>query len=256
MEVTANTVSFASGKGGVGKSVVTVNLAEALAQEGHRVALVDADVGQSDSPVLLNEAPNTTVLDTVDTRRPGHAARHETARGLTLVQAARRPHQRPRIDSSALYGALDDVLERLRDDHDHVLIDAPAGTDGPVRWALDRADLGVLVVVGEPTAVADAYRLAKLLWTADPEYPLGMVVNFADDEADAHSVAERFGAITQRFVDQQPPLLGWVPFARSVRRSVSEQTPVVRSTGPAQSAFTTLAERVVHEPYAAAPALS
>lgn len=256
MEVTANTVSFASGKGGVGKSVVTVNLAEALAQEGHRVALVDADVGQSDSPVLLNEAPNTTVLDTVDTRRPAHAARHETARGLTLVQAARRPHQRPRIDASALYGALDDVLERLRDDHDHVLIDAPAGTDGPVRWALDRADLGVLVVVGEPTAVADAYRLAKLLWTADPEYPLGMVVNFADDEADAHSVAERFGAITQRFVDQQPPLLGWVPFARSVRRSVSEQTPVVRSTGPAQSAFTTLAERVVHEPYAAAPALS
>jgi flagellar biosynthesis protein FlhG len=103
--------------------------------------------------------------------------------------------------------------------------------------------------------VADAYRLVKMLWTADPDYPLGTVVNFADDEADADSVAERFDAITTRFLDQSPCRLGWVPFARSVRQSVSEQTPVVRTEGTVRTAFEALAHTVVHRQYAPAPAL-
>lgn len=255
MEVTSNTIAFASGKGGVGKSVVTVNLAETLAREGHRVALLDMDIGQSDSPVLLNEAPSTTVLDTVKASGPPQEALHETEAGLTLAQAARRPRKRPRIQGDALYAALDEMIEHLRTGHDYVLVDAPAGTEGPVRWALDRADLGALVLVGEPTAVADAYRLAKLLWTADPDYPLGVLVNFADDAADAHSIEERFEAITTRFMDQAPHMLGWIPFARSMRRSVSAQTPVVRSDGPLREAFARLARTVVREPFAPSPAL-
>jgi len=255
MEVTANTIAFASGKGGVGKSVVTVNVAETLAREGHSVALLDADVGQSDSPVLLNEAPPTTVLDTVHDAPPRRAALHDTDAGLTLVQAAARPHNRTRSADDALYTALDEILGRLRTGHDYIVIDSPAGTDGPVRWALDRADLGALVLVGEPTAVSNAYRLAKLLWTADPNYPLGVVVNFADDEADAHSIAERFEAITTRFLDQAPSMLGWIPFARAVRQSVSEQTPAVRTEGPVREAFSALARTVARRQYAPAPAL-
>lgn len=255
MEVTTNTIAFASGKGGVGKSVVTVNLAEVLARRGHSVALIDADLGHSDSHILLNEAPATTVLDTVDEAVPRRAALHETDAGITLVQAASRPHERDRTASQTLYEALDELLIHLRDEHDYVLIDSPSGTRGPVRWSLDRADLGALILVGEPTAVADAYRLVKLLWTADPDYPLGVVVNFADDEADARSIAERFEAITTRFLDQAPSLLGWIPYARPVRQSVSEQTPIVRTEGPVQGAFAGLAHTVIHRQYAPAPAL-
>jgi ATPases involved in chromosome partitioning len=255
MEVTTNTIAFASGKGGVGKSVVTVNLAEALAREGHSVALIDTDLGQSDCHILLNEVPETTVLDTVHDASPRRSALHETEAGITLAQAAHRPHKRDRPVGHALYEALDHLLSHLRDDHDYVLIDGPSGTGGPVRWALDRADLGALVLVGEPTAVADAYRLVKLLWTADPDYPLGVVVNFVEDESAANSIAERFGTVTTRFLDQSPSMLGWVPFARSVRQSVSEQTPIVRTNGPVREAFSELARTIVRRQYAPAPAL-
>ncbi len=78
MEVTSNVLTFASGKGGVGKSVVTANLAEMLAREGHRVALLDADLGQSDAAVLLNEAPATTVLGAVQEDAALRAVPHET----------------------------------------------------------------------------------------------------------------------------------------------------------------------------------
>lgn len=253
MEVTSNVLTIASGKGGVGKSVVTVNLAEALARAGHPVALLDADVGQSDSPVLLNETPTATVFDTVHGSASRDDVLHETDAGITLVQAAQRPHERSQATEDALYAALDDLIEYLRARHEYVLVDAPAGTAGPVRWALDRADLGVLVLVGEPTAVADTYRLAKLLWTADPDYPLGIVVNFADDEADAQSIAERFKAITTRFLNQAPHMLGWVPFAHAVRQSVSNQTPAVRTEDPIQDAFTDLAQSVTHNQFAPSP---
>jgi len=255
MEVTTNTIAFASGKGGVGKSVVTVNLAETLARNGHSVALIDADLGHSDSHILLNEAPDTTVLDTVREAAPRRAALHETEVGITLVQAASRPHKRDQTAGGALYDAMDELLSHLREEHDYVLIDSPSGTQGPVRWSLDRADLGALILVGEPTAVADAYRLVKLLWTADPDYPLGLIVNFADDEADAQSIAERFNTITDRFLDQSPSILGWVPFAHDVRQSVSEQTPIVRTEGPVRKALAGLAHTVVHRQYAPAPAL-
>ncbi len=220
MEVTSNVLTFASGKGGVGKSVVTTNLAETLAREGHRVALLDADLGQSDAAVLLNEAPATTVWGAVQEDAALRAVPHETEGGVTLVQAANRPPPEAPDARDALYAALDTLLGRLRETHDYVLVDASAGTDGPVQWALDRADLGVLVVVGEPTAVADAYRLAKQLWSADPDYPLGLVVNFAEDEDDARSIGERFKAVTTRFLGQAPKTLGWIPFSHAVRRSV------------------------------------
>jgi flagellar biosynthesis protein FlhG len=255
MEVTSTILTFASGKGGVGKSVVTVNLAETLARDGHHVALVDADFGQSASPVLLNETPACTVLDAVRAGGPLAQALHETTAGLTLAQAADRPSASGAW-STDLYAALDDLLDDLRVTHDYVLIDAPAGADGAVRWALDRADLGTLVLVGEPTAIADAYRLAKRLWAADPDYPLSTVVNFAEDEPDARSVAERFSAVTERFTGQAPSYLGWVPFAHAVRHSVAKQTPAVRTVGPVQEAFRQMAEAVTRGHYALAPVLT
>jgi flagellar biosynthesis protein FlhG len=255
MEVTTNTIAFASGKGGVGKSVVTVNLAETLARTGHSVALLDADLGQSNCHILLNESPNTTVHDMMLDGSPRQAAVHETEAGITLVQAAPHSHKRDRTVGHELYKEMDEVLGRLRDEHDYVLIDSPSGREGPVRWSLDRADLGALILVGEPTAVADAYRLVKLLWTADPDYPLGVIPNFVDDEAGARSTVERFGAVTTRFLDQSPGMLGWVPFARAVRQSVSEQTPVVRTEGPVREAFARLARTIVQRQYAPASAL-
>ena len=255
MEVTSHILAFASGKGGVGKSVITANLAEALTREGHRVALVDADFGQSAGPVLLNEAPAVTVLDAVRSKARLADALHETEAGLTLVQAADTPSRTGTWETD-LYAALDDLTERLRATHDYILIDAPAGTDGPVRWALDRADLGTLVLVGEPTAIADAYRLAKVLWQADPDYPLGALVNYAEDEEEAQSIAERFGAVTTRFTGQAPSLLGWVPYAHAIRQSVAAQRPAVRTPGPVQDAFTTLARTLARGQYALPPVLS
>ncbi len=241
------TLAVVSGKGGVGKSVVAVNLAEALASTGRRTALVDADVGQGACPVLLNEVPAATAADVAARRAPTLDALHETASGVTLLQAARTPSEAAGQEA-ALFDALDAGFEQLTATHDAVVIDAPAGAGLAVRWALDRAGAGLLVLVGEPTAVTDAYGLAKLVWGADPHFPLALAVNFADTEAEAEGVAARFAAVTDPFLGRAPAYLGWVPYAVAVRRSVQRQVPAFREEGSARRAFAALATTIAPGP--------
>ncbi len=245
MKRPSTVVAIVSGKGGVGKSVVAVNLAETLAMQGERVALVDVDFGQGACSILLNESPAASVLDLMQDRATLEEVLHTTASGITLVQAVTEAGQADG-QHEALYATLDWLLKELRHNHTVVLLDAPAGTEGPVRWALDRADLGLLLLVGEPTAIADAYRLCKLLWQHVPHYPIGCVVNFADTEAEARSVADRFAALTQHFLLQTPTFLGWVPYTSQIRRSVLAQQPAVQQPGPVRNAFERLAYALLY----------
>ncbi len=244
MKRDSTVLAVVSGKGGVGKSVVAVNLAETLAADGRRVAIVDADFGQSACSVLLNETPAASIVDLLRYSAGQEAIRHATSTGVTLIEATADPNDTYTREQE-LFDCLDALVTDLRTGHDYVLIDTPAGTEGTVRWAIDRADLTALVIVGEPTAIADAYRLARMIWSRDPSYPIGTIVNFADSAKDASSVADRFSEITERFTGQLPNYLGWVPFSAAVRSSVMSQTPVVREAGPVREAFRELARTVV-----------
>lgn len=243
MKRTSTLLAITSGKGGVGKSVVAVNLAEALAQAGHSVALIDVDLGQGACAALLNEAPAASLASVAALTATEAEAFCHTAGGLTFVEGAREPDAAGAYPP-ALYAVLDRLVTRLRRTHDFIVVDTPAGVDQPVRWALDRADLGLLVLVGEPTAVSDAYRLAKLVWQAAPDYPMGLFVNCAEGADDAQSVAARFAEITAHFLHVTPPHLGWLPYDAAVRRSVRDQVPAVRTPGPVRSAFAALAQRL------------
>lgn len=221
-------VAIASGKGGVGKSLVTINTAEMLVQLGYRVAVVDADLGLSNCAALLNESIPGTVMDV----RKGKASLNEiilkTEGGFTLVTGADEPDL-DALDWSVLYPTLDAILRKLRLENDFILIDTPAGASDLSFWALDRADIGVLVVVGEPTAISDVYRFCKFVLEVDPTYPFAAVVNFADGEEDAQNVLKRFNTIVRHFMNREFPYLGFIPMDDMVRKSVQDQVPFVRS---------------------------
>ena len=238
-------MTITSGKGGVGKSLVSVNLAEKLVALGHRVALVDADFGQGACPILLNEQPGGSVLGMVRHESRKTDVLHKTQSGLTLVQAVDDSAGADRFEDK-VFDQLDRLLSALKRTHTFIIIDTPAGMGNPVRWALDRADIGLLVLVGEPTAIADAYRLVKLVRATEPKYPLGTVINFAENEDEATDISARFSKITAHFTGQETMFFGWVPFSPEMRRSVNEQHPAIYTPGAVTEAFTNLAQRLIH----------
>lgn len=242
MKRTSTTLTITSGKGGVGKSVIAVNIAETLADD-HSVALLDADPGQGACATMMNEMPTASAMDLVRLDASAEEVLHEASSGLTLVESVGEPMwvEHPQ-ENDLLYTALDEILAELRARHRFVVVDTPGGLDGTVRWALDRADLGALVLVDEPTAITDAYRLAKLVWRTDPAYPLGSIVNYVDSEQEAQSVVDRFATITQRFTGQEPTYLGWIPYSEQVRESVRNQMPVARVPGPVRTSFLDVAQ--------------
>ena len=235
-------LAVVSGKGGVGKSTLAVNLAEALADAGRSVALVDSDLCQSSCATLMNEEPPASVLAASTGAVALDRVFHPTASGVTLVHGGTIGP--PCDGTEAFYDTLDRALDVAAERHDVVLIDAPAGVGPTVQWALGRADAGVLVLVGEPTAIKGAYALVKTVWQSDPGCPFLSVVNAADTEADAEQTAVRFADLTRQFVGQAPTQIGWVPYDAQARAAARSQVPAVRHSSGLRAALDGLADHL------------
>ncbi len=219
-------IATVSGKGGVGKSMASVNIAGTLQNMGYSVGLVDADIGMSNCATLLNEQTDATVMHWVRGECGLEDLPHDSD-GLTLVTGSDEPGQNDR-DLELLMEAMDQVLIAMAEDYDIIVIDTPAGSGELSLWALDRAQLGMILLVDEPTAISDVYRFCKYILSIDPTYPFASVVNFASDETTASSIHHRFNTILQYFMNQEISYLGFIPDSDLIRRSVQKQTPVTR----------------------------
>jgi flagellar biosynthesis protein FlhG len=215
-----------SGKGGVGKSIASVNIAVTLSQMGFRTAVIDTDPGLANCAAMFNEHVNYSVTDWVAGRCTIEDL-FTDAQGVTLVTAANEPGPLSgKYD--LLLNALDQVLQVLAWDHDFIILDTPAGLGEMNLWALDRSRLGAVMLVDEPTAVSDIYRFCKYVLNIDPTYPFASIVNMAEDEDDAAQVHERFNSIVKYFLMTEIPSMGFIPGSQEIRRSVKLQQPVMR----------------------------
>jgi flagellar biosynthesis protein FlhG len=238
-------VAITSGKGGTGKTLIATHLAEALARLGHRTTLVDADLDLANCAVLLNETPRWTLEDYLLGRCGLEELFHETEGGFALLSPSRGALASPR---EAMLEVLDGALWEAQARSEFVLLDTPAGLEAPVLWALDRAHLALVVLLGEPAAVSDSYRLIKHVCALVPDYPFALMVNGVDSAEEAEQVAARFDAIVERFLGRSIPYMGHVLYDPELRQAIQRQEVLLRRApqSPSSLGFHTLAERLLH----------
>lgn len=220
-----------SGKGGVGKSMTSINTAAMLTKLGYKVALLDADIGLANCATLLNEPVTATISQWMDGQCSLEDLPHYAA-GITLVTGANSPEEN-KFEAEVFMDALDQVTTFLKGGHDFIIIDTPAGAGEMSLWALDTAQLGVLVLVDEPAAISDVYRLCKYVYHIDPEYHFASIVNFAENEASADDTSQRFNKILSYFLHKQIPYLGFIPASNSIRKAIQEQRSVLANEADA-----------------------
>ena len=210
-----------SGKGGVGKSLSTVNLASMLNDMGYKVAIIDVDLGLANCATLFNQSVKTTLCQWI----ANDCSLEDTFQnigGITLVTAANDPIE-VKIGNELIMDGLDQLIDYLQPTHDFIFIDTPAGAREMTIWALDVAECGLVVLVDEPSAISDTYRLCKYVLHIDPDYDFGGLVNFAENEQDAQSTIERFNTILTHFLNRKCNYMGFIPHHPQVKEAVKKQ---------------------------------
>lgn len=241
----AHATAIVSGKGGVGKSNLAVNLACALATRGRRVVLFDADLGMANVDVLCGISPRSTIEDLLrgtatlkDILVPGPG-------GFRIVPGASGVASMANLDGVQRRALLSQLvaLDRVAE---HLIIDMGAGI-GPNVTSFARAAHRVLVVsTPEPTAMTDAYGAIKTLVARGMGSRLQLVVNMSHSADEAASVHRRIAGVSRQFLGIELSLAGVVPFDSALVEAVKRRTPllVAYPSSSAARSFLTIARRL------------
>lgn len=242
-------ITVASGKGGVGKTNLTANLAVALACEGRRVWVLDADLGLANLDVLLGLTPTRTLSDVLSGERGLAEVALDGPAGVRVIPAASGCEAMTALSAGERLRLLDEV-DALDDALDVLLVDAAAGISANVLHFAAAAADALVVVTPEPTALADAYALIKVLAQRYARTEFLVVVNMAAGATDAEAAFRRLERVADRFLGVRLEWVGYVPYDEAVPRAVRAQRPVVLAApgAPASLALVDLARRLVARP--------
>lgn len=239
------TVAVTSGKGGVGKTNVVVNLAVALARLRNRVAILDADFGLGNVDVLLGLTPASHLGHLLTGQKTIDEILVEGPFGVRVVPAssglreltALTPQQWQRLRAG-----IDDLAASL----DFLLIDTGAGISNNVIDLLAGSERVMVVTSLEPTAVVDAYAMIKVITSFDATKEIGILVNGARDAAEADLVYRQLEVAATRFLKRRLRSYGFVAQDPALRDAVLRQRAVVdlEPQAPASRCFKILASRI------------
>jgi flagellar biosynthesis protein FlhG len=239
------TLAITSGKGGVGKTNVTVNLAVALARMRHRVMVLDADFGLGNVDVLLGLAPPTHLGHVLSGEKSLREVMVHGPEGIHIIPASSGLRELT-VLSTTHWERLESGLKALADDYDFLLVDTAAGIADNVIDLLATTDRVLVVTSPEPTAVVDAYAVIKVLNANGVQKDLGVLVNDARDAEEASIVFRQLQVAAERFLNRRVQSYGFVAHDPAVRDAVCLQQPVVfqHPQSPASLCFRMLASRV------------
>jgi flagellar biosynthesis protein FlhG len=221
----ARVTAITSGKGGVGKTFVSANLAAALAHQGQRVLVLDADLGLANLDVVLNLYPKLTLHDVFTGKTTLDDAILPAPGGFSVLLAGSGMIEYSRLTPD-VRDLLHDVVARVRPRFDHVLLDTGAGISDVVLYTVSLADEIVIVATPEPTSLTDAYATIKVLAANQARRSIRLLVNQSQRAGEARAIRSQLQLVVDRYVNPtlDAPLtielLGEVPLDPSVREAV------------------------------------
>jgi flagellar biosynthesis protein FlhG len=221
-------VAILSGKGGVGKTNLALNLSYALFRAGHKVLLMDFDVGLANVDVLLGLSPEKNLQDLF---RPGVTAEEvmQTVEsgGFDFLPAASGVPELLEMDDD-MREILFQKLNHAFGNYDYLMLDLGAGISQTVLSVAAMSHLRVLVVTPEPTSLTDTYAVIKVLFTQYGISDFHILVNQVDTPADTKATYGRLASACQHFLGFSPELLGGVRSDPALPDAVRRQIPLLR----------------------------
>ena len=220
----AKVYAITSGKGGVGKTFISVNLSIALSQAGIRVLLIDSDTGLANVDLMMGVSTTHTIEDVIYGNLSIFDALVEGPLGLTILPAASGVG---RIEEMAEKGIhFEKELLKLEKAFDMIFIDTGAGISANVVDFIFMAEELIVVMTPEPTAFADAYAVIKIVTLGKPRMQIGVIVNTVQSGKEAETLFGKFNDIVKRFLGKEIMYRGYILQDRTVAEAVMRQIPL------------------------------
>jgi flagellar biosynthesis protein FlhG len=238
--------SITSGKGGVGKTNLSVNLAVELAKMGKRVVILDADLGLANVDVILGLAPKLNLFHLFSEGMTLEKILFETPYGFRILPAASGVSDMVNLTTGPKLDLLE-AMDYLEGSVDHLIVDTGAGINDNVLYFNIAAQERLVVLTPEPTSLTDAYALIKVLKLKHGVDRFRVLVNMARDEKSAREIFIKLYKACDHFLSGVSlDLVGFVPLDPLVRKAVISQTPFTHLTPdcPASVAVRHAAERI------------
>jgi flagellar biosynthesis protein FlhG len=235
-------LAVTSGKGGVGKTFVSANLAAALAKRGHRVLVLDADLGLANLDVVLNLYPKVTLHDVFTGKAKLEEAIVRAPGGFSVLLAGSGMVEYSRLTSEVRDDFLR-IMSGLIPHYDIIILDTGAGISDVVLFAVSLASEVLVVATPEPTSLTDAYATIKVLAGQQKRHNIRMVINQTARLGDGRAITTQLQQVLDRFVKSEPerPLrlihMGDIPADPSVRQAVMRRQLLLQSTPGCQAAM-------------------
>ncbi|MGF1630227.1 MAG: MinD/ParA family protein [Kiloniellaceae bacterium] len=223
----ANMLAVASGKGGVGKTWLSVTLAHALARSGKRVLLFDGDLGLANVDIQLGLQPDNDLAGVLDGAYAlKDAAIAHPSGGFDVIAGRSGTGSLANIPAGRLQQLMDD-LGALAPSYDKVILDLGAGLDRTVRQLAALARTSLVVATDEPTSLTDAYAFIKLAHMQNPTADLRIVVNMATSPAEGERTYATLLKACESFLKISPRLAGVIRRDSKVKDAIRHQTPIL-----------------------------
>ncbi len=237
-------IAVTSGKGGVGKTNISVNLALALAHKGKRVLLFDADMGLANVDVMLGLIPQYTLLNVLNGQKKLAEIITEGPGGIKIVASGSGGVQELADLTESQRAKFLDALVELQHQAEVILIDTGAGLHRNVLAFALAAEEVVVVTTPEPTALMDAYGMIKILHRERRDPQIQVVVNMASSPSEADEAGQKLVVLANRFLELKVKYLGFLLRDPGMVRAVKEQKPVMLSSpmGPSALGLARLAD--------------
>ena len=242
-------IAVTGGKGGVGKTNVTLNTAISLAQQGKRVMVLDADLGLANVDVLLGLRVEKNLSHVLSGECTLDEVLVEGPYGIKIAPATSGSQSMTELTPTEHAGLIR-AFSELESQIDILIVDTAAGISDMV-LSFSKASQDIMMVVcDEPTSLTDAYALIKILNKEHGIFRFKIVANMVRSMREGDELFSKLTKVTNRFLDVALELVAVIPFDENVRKSVRKQKAIVEAfpTSPAAMAIRRLAKKAIEWP--------
>ena len=248
----ARVIAVTSGKGGVGKSSVSINLAVQFTKMGKKVIILDADFGLANIEVMFGVIPKYNLSDLMASGREISEIITEGPEGIKFISGGSGIAKLVNLDKEQVKRLVNKMSE-LENMADVIIIDTGAGISSTVMEFLVASPETIIVTTPEPTSITDSYALLKALSMNDnfrrEDVSIKMIANRVSTESEGRNLYEKLNMVVSKFLDIDMTYLGIIPMDNNIVKAVMKQKPVsiIYPASASSKHFEEIAEKIINE---------